>query len=136
MERLTYPYVSEVSSCFGKPLSVLQGLKPTGLNETVYAKVLDSLSKKRSRLGDSEETYSEDANVSKEASLESSAVRGDGGPKSKKAKKAKKGKGDGSGASKPLVDVLQKPLRFLLMVVSLSGYLNNFYVYQPLRRLG
>ncbi|KAF5760060.1 hypothetical protein HanXRQr2_Chr16g0748871 [Helianthus annuus] len=90
MERLSYP----------------NGLKPAGLNEMVCAEVFDSLSKKRSRSGDSEETYSEeDANVSKEASLEGSAVGGDGGPKSKKAKKAKKGKGDGSGASKPLVDV-------------------------------
>ncbi|MFS7922289.1 hypothetical protein Hanom_Chr03g00247331 [Helianthus anomalus] len=52
-----------------------------------------------------EESYSEDADVSKEASLEGSTVGGDGGPKSKKTKKAKKGKGDGSGASKPLVDV-------------------------------
>ncbi|KAF5804749.1 hypothetical protein HanXRQr2_Chr05g0200771 [Helianthus annuus] len=99
--QLTYPYVSEVSSCFGKPLSVLQGLKLAGLNEKVCAEVLDSLSKKRSRSGDSEETFSEDADVSKEASLEGSAVAGDGGPKAKKAKKAKKGKGDGSGASKP-----------------------------------
>ncbi|KAF5818019.1 hypothetical protein HanRHA438_Chr02g0061671 [Helianthus annuus] len=105
MERLTYPYVSEVSSCFGKPLSILQGLKPARLNETVCAEVLDSLSKKRSRSGDSEETYSENADVSKEASLEGLAVGGDEGPKSKKAKKAKKGKGDGSGASKPLADV-------------------------------
>ncbi|KAJ0514259.1 hypothetical protein HanHA300_Chr10g0367571 [Helianthus annuus] len=105
MERLTYPYVSEVSSCFGKPLSILQGLKPAGQNETVYAEVLDSLSKKRYRSGDSEETYSADAYVSKEASLEGSAVGGDGGPKSKKAKKAKKDKGDGFVASKPLVDV-------------------------------
>ncbi|KAJ0795950.1 hypothetical protein HanPI659440_Chr04g0156441 [Helianthus annuus] len=28
MEHLTYPYVGEVSDCFGKPLSVLQELKP------------------------------------------------------------------------------------------------------------
>ncbi|KAJ0764751.1 hypothetical protein HanPI659440_Chr08g0295681 [Helianthus annuus] len=105
MERLTYPYVSEVSFCFGKPLSVLQELKPAGLNEKVCAEVLDSLSKKRSRSGDSEETFSEDADVSKEASLEGSAVGGDGGPKAKKAKKDKKGKGDGSGALKPSVDV-------------------------------
>ncbi|MFS8003827.1 hypothetical protein Hanom_Chr13g01218471 [Helianthus anomalus] len=28
MDRLTYPYVGEVSECYGKPLSVLQGLKP------------------------------------------------------------------------------------------------------------
>ncbi|MFS7890050.1 hypothetical protein Hanom_Chr00s000006g01614191 [Helianthus anomalus] len=54
--RLTYPYVSEVSSCFGKPLSILHGLKLAGLNEMVCAEVLDSLSKKRSRSGDSEET--------------------------------------------------------------------------------
>ncbi|KAJ0512815.1 hypothetical protein HanHA300_Chr10g0350391 [Helianthus annuus] len=105
MERLTYPYVSEVSSCFVKPLSVLQELKLDGLNEKVCAEVLDSLSKKRSRSRDSEETFLEDANVSKEASLEGSAVEGDGGPKVKKEKKAKKGKSDGSGASKPSADV-------------------------------
>ncbi|KAJ0700957.1 hypothetical protein HanOQP8_Chr10g0373911 [Helianthus annuus] len=105
MERLTYPYVSEVSSCFGKPLFVLQELKPAGLNEKVCSEVLDSLSKKRSRSGDSEETFSEDADVSKEESLEGSAVAGDGGPKAKIAKKAKKGKSDGAGASKPSSDV-------------------------------
>ncbi|MFS7967008.1 hypothetical protein Hanom_Chr09g00780691 [Helianthus anomalus] len=105
MEMLTYPYVSEFSSCFGKPLSVLQGLKPAGLNEKVCAEVLDSLSKKRSCSGDSEETFSEDADVSKKASLEGSGVAGDGGPKAKKAKKAKKGKGDCSGSSKPYTDV-------------------------------
>ncbi|MFS7937238.1 hypothetical protein Hanom_Chr05g00425251 [Helianthus anomalus] len=118
MERLTYPYVSEVSSCFGKPLSVLQELKPNGLNEKVYVEVLDFLSKKRSCSGDSEEIFSEDADVSKEASLEGSAVGGDGGPKAKKAKKAKKGKNDGSRASKPSVDFGQaasslKPSRLL-----------------------
>ncbi|KAM0060795.1 hypothetical protein Hdeb2414_s0004g00128291 [Helianthus debilis subsp. tardiflorus] len=75
MERLTYSYVSEVSSCFGKPLSVLQGLKPAGLNEKVCAEVLDSLSKKRSRSGNSEETFSEDADDSKEAGLEGSALQ-------------------------------------------------------------
>ncbi|MFS7945802.1 hypothetical protein Hanom_Chr06g00528441 [Helianthus anomalus] len=105
MERLTNPYVSEVSSCFGKPLSILQGLKPARLNETICAEVLDSLSKKRSHSGDSEETYSEDADVSKEASLEGSVVGGDVGPKSKKSKKAKKGKSDGSRASKPSAGV-------------------------------
>ncbi|MFS7976344.1 hypothetical protein Hanom_Chr10g00891381 [Helianthus anomalus] len=105
MERLTYPYVSEVFSCFGKPLSMLQGLKLVGLNEKVCSEVLESLSKKHSRLGDSEETFSEDADVSKEASLEGSAVAGDGGKKAKKAKKAKKGKGDGTRASKPSSDV-------------------------------
>ncbi|KAJ0866270.1 hypothetical protein HanRHA438_Chr12g0549861 [Helianthus annuus] len=106
MERLTYPYVSEVSSCFGKPLSVLQELKPAGLNEMVCAEVLGSMSKKRSRSGDGEETFSENSDVSKEVSLEGSTVGGDGGPKAKKTKKAKKGKGDGSGASKPSAGVL------------------------------
>ncbi|MFS7967316.1 hypothetical protein Hanom_Chr09g00784341 [Helianthus anomalus] len=105
MERLTYPHVSEVSSFFGKPLSVLQELEPAGLNEKVCSKVLDSMSKKRSHSGDSEETFSEDADVSKEASLEGSAVAGDGGQKPKKAKKAKKGKGDGARASKPCSNV-------------------------------
>ncbi|MFS8021359.1 hypothetical protein Hanom_Chr16g01426511 [Helianthus anomalus] len=33
IEHLTYPYVGEVSECFGKPLSVLKELKPRGLNE-------------------------------------------------------------------------------------------------------
>ncbi|MFS7945807.1 hypothetical protein Hanom_Chr06g00528491 [Helianthus anomalus] len=64
MESLTYPYVGEVSSCFGKHLSILQGLKPARLNEIICAEVLDSFSKKRSHSGDSEETYSEDADVS------------------------------------------------------------------------
>ncbi|MFS7953779.1 hypothetical protein Hanom_Chr07g00622541 [Helianthus anomalus] len=58
MERLSYPYVGEVSSCFGKPLSVLQELKLFGLNEVVCAEVLKSLSKKRSNSCDSEETFS------------------------------------------------------------------------------
>ncbi|MFS7929329.1 hypothetical protein Hanom_Chr04g00331241 [Helianthus anomalus] len=79
MERLTYPYVC--------------------------AEVLNSLSKKHSRSSDSEETFSEDADVSNEASLEGSAVAGDGGPEAKKAKKAKKGKSDGSRDSKPSVGV-------------------------------
>ncbi|MFS7966192.1 hypothetical protein Hanom_Chr09g00770971 [Helianthus anomalus] len=59
----------------------------------------------RSPSGDSEETFSEVADVSKEASLEGSTVGGDGGLKLKKAKKAKKGKSDGSGASKPSAGV-------------------------------
>ncbi|KAM0061171.1 hypothetical protein Hdeb2414_s0004g00132821 [Helianthus debilis subsp. tardiflorus] len=105
LERLTYPYVSEVSSCFGKPLSMLQGLKSAGLNEKVCSKVLESLYKKRSRSGDSEETFSDDVDVSKDASLEGSAIAGDGGQKAKKAKKAKKDKGNGTGASKPSSDV-------------------------------
>ncbi|KAM0013208.1 hypothetical protein Hdeb2414_s0045g00745131 [Helianthus debilis subsp. tardiflorus] len=79
MERLTYPYVSEVSSCFSKPLSVLHGLKLAGLNEKVCSEVLKSLSKKRSRSGDSEETFSKDADGSKEAILDGSVVAGDGG---------------------------------------------------------
>ncbi|MFS7967787.1 hypothetical protein Hanom_Chr09g00789861 [Helianthus anomalus] len=102
MERLTYPYGSQVSNCFGKPLSVLQELKPARLNKKVCTEVLDSLSNKRSRSGDSEETFSEDADVSKEASLQGSVVGSDGGSKAKKAKKAK---GNGSGASKPPSDV-------------------------------
>ncbi|KAM0067142.1 hypothetical protein Hdeb2414_s0002g00057431 [Helianthus debilis subsp. tardiflorus] len=40
MKHLTYPYVGEVSYCFGKPLSVWQELKPRGLNEAVCAEVL------------------------------------------------------------------------------------------------
>ncbi|KAM0039116.1 hypothetical protein Hdeb2414_s0012g00378311 [Helianthus debilis subsp. tardiflorus] len=48
MERLTYPYVSQVASCFGKPLFVLQELKPDGLNEKACTEVLGSLSRKRS----------------------------------------------------------------------------------------
>ncbi|KAM0016980.1 hypothetical protein Hdeb2414_s0028g00702841 [Helianthus debilis subsp. tardiflorus] len=58
MERLTYPYVNQVAACFGKPLSVLQELKPDGLNEKVCAEVLGSLSRKRSYSGDSEDTFS------------------------------------------------------------------------------
>ncbi|KAL9997715.1 hypothetical protein Hdeb2414_s0004g00127261 [Helianthus debilis subsp. tardiflorus] len=55
MDHMTWPFVGEVSECFDKPLSVLQGLKPHGLNEVVCKKVLESLSKKRSCSGDSEE---------------------------------------------------------------------------------
>ncbi|MFS7930790.1 hypothetical protein Hanom_Chr04g00348431 [Helianthus anomalus] len=51
---MIYPYVGEVSKCFGKPLSVLQELKPQGLNEAVCNEVLKSLSKKRPCSGDSE----------------------------------------------------------------------------------
>ncbi|MFS8024454.1 hypothetical protein Hanom_Chr16g01463431 [Helianthus anomalus] len=43
MEQLTYPCVGEASNCFGKPLSVLQKLKPSGLNEVVCAEVLKLL---------------------------------------------------------------------------------------------
>ncbi|KAJ0840800.1 hypothetical protein HanPSC8_Chr14g0623151 [Helianthus annuus] len=101
MERLTYPYVHQVSSCFGKPLSVLRDLKPEGLNEKVCAEVLGSLSKKRPYSGDSDDTLSSVSDVSKDASLEASAVGGDGGAKAKNSKKAKKAKAEGSGVSKP-----------------------------------
>ncbi|KAJ0609078.1 hypothetical protein HanHA89_Chr03g0115901 [Helianthus annuus] len=96
MERLTYPYVHEVSSCFGKPLSVLQDLKPEGLNEKVCAEVLGSLSKKRSYSGDSDDTLSSQPDVSKDVGLEASAVGGDDGAKAKKSKKAKRSKAEGS----------------------------------------
>uniref|UniRef100_A0A251UFU0 Putative transposase (Putative), gypsy type n=1 Tax=Helianthus annuus TaxID=4232 RepID=A0A251UFU0_HELAN len=96
MERLTYPYVYEVSSCFGKPLSVLQDLKPEGLNEEVCAEVLGSLSKKRSYSGDSDDTLSSQPDVSKDVGLEASAVGGDDGAKAKKSKKAKRSKAEGS----------------------------------------
>ncbi|KAJ0752912.1 hypothetical protein HanPI659440_Chr09g0329821 [Helianthus annuus] len=96
MERLTYPYIHEVSSCFGKPLSVLQDLKPEGLNEKVCAEVLGSLSRKRSYSGDSDDTLSSLPDVSKDAGLEASAVGGDEGAKAKKTKKAKKSKAEGS----------------------------------------
>ncbi|KAJ0714761.1 putative translation Initiation factor eIF-4e, eukaryotic translation initiation factor 4E (eIF-4E) [Helianthus annuus] len=92
MERLTYPYIHEVSSCFGKPLSVLQGLKPEGLNEKVCAEVLGSLSRKRSYSGDSDDTLSSLPETSKDAGLETSAVGGEEGVKAKKTKKAKKSK--------------------------------------------
>ncbi|MFS7967481.1 hypothetical protein Hanom_Chr09g00786251 [Helianthus anomalus] len=107
MERLTYPYVGEVSSCFGKPLSMFQELKPSGLNEVVCAEVLKSLSKKHSHSGDSEETFSDCAEGSLEASLEGSEVSGDGARKVKKVKKAKKAKAGeaGAGAYKPTSDV-------------------------------
>ncbi|MFS7987401.1 hypothetical protein Hanom_Chr11g01022231 [Helianthus anomalus] len=45
MEHMTWLFVGEVSECFDKPLSVLQGLKPRGLNEVVCKKVLETLSK-------------------------------------------------------------------------------------------
>ncbi|KAJ0476407.1 hypothetical protein HanHA300_Chr13g0477041 [Helianthus annuus] len=105
MERLTYPYVHQVSACFGKPLTVLQGLKPEGLNEKVCAEVLGSLSRKRSYSGDSDDTLSGGLDASKDTSLEASTVGGDGGAKAKKLKKAKKDKGEGSGVSKPSADV-------------------------------
>ncbi|MFS7948178.1 hypothetical protein Hanom_Chr06g00556941 [Helianthus anomalus] len=98
MERLTYPYVSQVANCFGKPLSVLQELNLASFTENVCAEVFDSLYKKRSRSRYNEETFSEDVDVSKEASLQGSTVGGDGGSKAKKAK------GNGSGASKPPSD--------------------------------
>ncbi|KAM0063359.1 hypothetical protein Hdeb2414_s0003g00090011 [Helianthus debilis subsp. tardiflorus] len=56
MERLTYLYIHQVSACFGKPLAVLQDLKPEGLNEKVCVEVLGSLSRKRSYSGDSDDT--------------------------------------------------------------------------------
>ncbi|KAJ0734627.1 hypothetical protein HanPI659440_Chr11g0422281 [Helianthus annuus] len=92
MERLTYPYVGDVSTCFGKPISVLHDLKPSGLNEAVCAEVLSSLSKKRSHSGDSEDTFSDIAESSLGASIEESEVVGDDGGKKKKKKKEKKGK--------------------------------------------
>ncbi|KAJ0809982.1 hypothetical protein HanPI659440_Chr01g0021441 [Helianthus annuus] len=98
MEHLTYPYVGEVSECYGKPLSVLQGLKPRGLNEVVCNEVLKSISKKRPHSGDSEDTCSEGGDGLKDSSLEASevaaAVR-----KNRKAKKAQVdgGKKDGGG---------------------------------------
>ncbi|KAF5805242.1 hypothetical protein HanXRQr2_Chr05g0206931 [Helianthus annuus] len=101
MERLTYPYVHQVSSCFGKPLSVLQDLKPEGLNEKVCTEVLGSLSKKRSYSGDSDDTLSSMTDASKDVGLEASVVGDDGGTKAKKSKKAKKAKAEGSGVSKP-----------------------------------
>ncbi|KAJ0526798.1 hypothetical protein HanRHA438_Chr09g0410491 [Helianthus annuus] len=70
MERLTYPYVHQVSSCFGKPLSVLQDLKPEGLNEKVCTEVLGSLSKKRSYSGYSDDILSNLPDVSKDVGLE------------------------------------------------------------------
>ncbi|KAJ0454660.1 hypothetical protein HanIR_Chr15g0742641 [Helianthus annuus] len=87
MEHLTYPYVGEVSECFGKPLSVLQELKPRGLNEAVCNEVLKSLSRKRPCSGDSEETCSEVGEGSKGSSLEASEAVGAAGRKKRKAKK-------------------------------------------------
>ncbi|MFS7967449.1 hypothetical protein Hanom_Chr09g00785881 [Helianthus anomalus] len=81
IEWLTYPYVGEVSNRFGKPLSVLQELKPYVLNEVVCAKVFKSLSKKCSHFSDSEETFSDGAEGSREESLEASEIAGDGGKK-------------------------------------------------------
>ncbi|KAJ0727669.1 hypothetical protein HanLR1_Chr07g0232401 [Helianthus annuus] len=97
MEHMTWPFVGEVSECFDKPLSVLHGLKPRGLNEVVCKKVLESLSKKRSCSGDSEETMSAGDEALKEGSLEASEAASEG----RKKKKAKKSKDDGVGASKP-----------------------------------
>ena len=91
----------QVSTCFGKPLTMLQDLKPEGLNEKVCAEILGSLSRKRSYSGDSDDTLSGQPDVPKDASLEASAVGDDGGAKAKKSKKAKKAKAEGSGVSKP-----------------------------------
>ncbi|KAJ0723350.1 hypothetical protein HanOQP8_Chr08g0297141 [Helianthus annuus] len=73
------------------------GLKPRGLNEVVCKKVLESLSKKRSCSGSSEETMSAGDEASKEGSLEASEAASEG----QKKKNAKKSKDDGAGASKP-----------------------------------
>ncbi|MFS7947194.1 hypothetical protein Hanom_Chr06g00545241 [Helianthus anomalus] len=100
------PEASDVfKACVGKSLYVLQELKPDGLSEKVCAEVLDSLSRKRSRSGDSEETLSGERDASKGASLEGSVVGDGGGSKAKKSKKIKKAKDNGSGASKPPSDV-------------------------------
>ncbi|KAJ0770670.1 hypothetical protein HanPI659440_Chr07g0260321 [Helianthus annuus] len=73
--------------------SLIMDLKPSGLNEAVCAEVLSSLSKNRSHSGDSEDTFSDIAEGSLEASIEGSKVAGDGGGrKKKKAKKGKKAK--------------------------------------------
>ncbi|KAF5774776.1 hypothetical protein HanXRQr2_Chr13g0604491 [Helianthus annuus] len=88
MEHMTWPFVGEVYECFDKPLSVLQGLKPHGLNKVACKKVLESLSKKRSCSGDSEETMSAGDESSKEGSLEASEAASEG-RKKKKAKKSR-----------------------------------------------
>ncbi|KAJ0525525.1 hypothetical protein HanRHA438_Chr09g0393001 [Helianthus annuus] len=92
MERLAYPYVGEVSKCLGKPISVLQDLKPRGLDEAVYKEVLGSLSKKRSCSGDSEDTFSGAGEGSKDPSFEAFGTAVE--ESKKKKKKAKKSKGD------------------------------------------
>ncbi|MFS7955396.1 hypothetical protein Hanom_Chr07g00642121 [Helianthus anomalus] len=48
MECLMYPFVGEVSDYYGKPLSVLQGLKPRGLDKDLCNEILQSVLKKRS----------------------------------------------------------------------------------------
>ncbi|KAM0058366.1 hypothetical protein Hdeb2414_s0005g00169421 [Helianthus debilis subsp. tardiflorus] len=101
MERLTYPYVGEVSKCFDKPISIFQDLKPRGLDEAACKDVLGSLSKKRSCSGDSEETLSCADEGSKDPSLEALGTAVEEGKKKKK--KAKKAKGDEFGASKSVV---------------------------------
>ncbi|MFS7947256.1 hypothetical protein Hanom_Chr06g00546061 [Helianthus anomalus] len=97
MEHMTWPFVGEIFECFDKPLSVLQGLKARGPNEVVCKKVLESLSKKRSCLGDSEETMPAGGEALKEGSLEASEAASEG----RKKKKAKKVKDDRVGVSKP-----------------------------------
>ncbi|KAF5796524.1 hypothetical protein HanXRQr2_Chr08g0352541 [Helianthus annuus] len=81
----------------GLLLGTKLGLKPRGLNEVVCKKVLESLSKKRSCSGSSEETMSAGDEASKEGSLEASEAASEG----QKMKNAKKSKDDGAGASKP-----------------------------------
>ncbi|MFS7994428.1 hypothetical protein Hanom_Chr12g01105971 [Helianthus anomalus] len=101
MERLTYPYVGEVSKYFGKHISVLQDLKPRGLDEVVCKEVFGSLSKKRSCSGDSEDTFSSAGEGLKDPSLEASGTAVEEGKKKKK--KTKKTNGDEADASKFVV---------------------------------
>ncbi|MFS7966979.1 hypothetical protein Hanom_Chr09g00780351 [Helianthus anomalus] len=84
MERLTCPYAGEVSKCFGKPISVLQDLKPHELDEAVCKEVLRSLSKKRSCSGDSEDTLSCADEGSKDPSLEASGTAVEEGKRRRK----------------------------------------------------
>ncbi|KAJ0532454.1 hypothetical protein HanIR_Chr09g0397051 [Helianthus annuus] len=123
MEHLTYPYIGELLACFGKPISVLQDLKPSGLNVAVCVEVLKSLSKKHSHSGDSEDTFSGIAEGSLEAIIEGSEVAGDdGGMKKKKAKKARRLR----------LQKLRLLSLFLMFKQSIRSYLSTskqYYVY-------
>ncbi|MFS8018727.1 hypothetical protein Hanom_Chr15g01395401 [Helianthus anomalus] len=99
MERLTYLFMSEVSECYGKPLSILQGLKPRDLNEDLCNEILQFVSNKCSHSGDSEDTFFEGGDASKDSSLGASEVAAVG-RKKKKAKKARDDRGKKDDASK------------------------------------
>ncbi|MFS8003842.1 hypothetical protein Hanom_Chr13g01218641 [Helianthus anomalus] len=121
MEYMTWPFVGEVSEYFDKPLSVLQGLKPHGLNEVVCKKVLESLSKKR------KPCLLVMKPRRKEALKPLRLLVRVGRRKRQRSLRMME-----LGHRSHLVLVLQKPLRFLLMVVSPCGLFEQFAGFQTI----